>query len=142
MPVYPISQPSLDAIEQTHDANKPIFMLNLWRFRPEANYAPEHVHLSSGPCTGYEATQRYRAAIHDVLPPNARIQFLGDCEGMVAGPEGEKWDLITVVRYESLQGFRDMVESQKYKDEVEPHRVAGLEEWRLVAMGGVGEFSA
>jgi len=34
------------------------------------------------------------------------------------------------------------VESQKYKDEIEPHRVAGLEEWRLVAMGGVGEFSA
>jgi hypothetical protein len=61
---------------------------------------------------------------------------------MVAGPDGEKWDLVTVVRYESLKGFRDMVESKLYKDEVEPHRVAGLEEWRLVAIGGVGEFSA
>ncbi|KAF3042254.1 hypothetical protein E8E11_003878 [Didymella keratinophila] len=139
MPVYPISQTSLNAIEQNHDSNKPIFMLNLWRFRTEAVYAPEHAHLSSGPCTGREATERYRAAIQKVLPPNARIQFLGTYEGMVAGPEGEKWDLITIVRYESLQGFRDMVEGQKYKDEVEPHRVAGLEQWRLVAMGGVGE---
>jgi hypothetical protein len=50
--------------------------------------------------------------------------------------------LVTVVRYESLKGFRDMVESKLYKDEVEPHRVAGLEEWRLVAIGGLGEFSA
>lgn len=141
MPVYPISQTALTAIEQTHDPSKPLFMLNLWRFRPEALYAPEHAHLSSGPCTGREATQRYRAAIQDVLPAGARIHFLGDFEGMVAGPDREKWDLITVVRYESLQGFRDMVESQKYKDEVEPHRLAGLEEWRLVAMGGVGESS-
>ncbi|KAJ4408720.1 hypothetical protein N0V91_002975 [Didymella pomorum] len=142
MPVYPISQTNLNAIEQAHDASKPIFMLNLWRFRAEALYAPEHAHLSSGPCTGREATERYRAAIQNVLPPNARIHFLGDPEGMVAGPKGEKWDLITVVRYESLQGFRDMVESQKYNDEVEPHRVAGLDEWRLVAIGGIGEFGA
>jgi hypothetical protein len=142
MPVFPISQTSLNAIEQTHDANKAIFMLNLWRFRSEALYVLEHAHLSPGPCTGREATERYRAAIQDVLPPNARIHFLGNFEGMVAGPDGEKWDLVTVVRYESLKGFRDMVESKLYKDEVEPHRVAGLEEWRLVAIGGVGEFSA
>lgn len=141
MPVYPISHVSLNEIERSHDPNKPIFMLNLWRFRPTALYGPEHAHLSSGPCIGREATERYRAAIQSVLPPNALIHFVGDFEGMVAGPEGEKWDWVAIVRYESLKGFRDMVESAEYREEVEPHRIAGLEEWRLIAMGGVGEFS-
>jgi uncharacterized protein (DUF1330 family) len=58
--------------------------------------------------------------------------------GVVAGPEGEGWDWVAVVRYENLQGFRDMVESKKYKEAVEPHRVAGLKEWRLIALDGVG----
>ncbi|KAF2632123.1 hypothetical protein BU25DRAFT_454489 [Macroventuria anomochaeta] len=142
MPVYPISSSALDAIDKTHDPNKPIFMLNLWRFRPTALYPPEHAHLSpppaGTPCTGREATERYRAAIQAVLPPNASIHFVGNCEGMVAGPEGETWDWVALVRYESLKGFRDMVESVRYKEEVEPFRNAGLEEWRLVALEGTG----
>lgn len=38
------------------------------------------------------------------------------------------------VRYENLRGFIEMVESKEYKEEVEPHRLAGLEEWRLICM--------
>lgn len=139
MSIHPISQTALSQIANTHDPLKPVYMLNLWRFRPTASYAPEHAHLSAGPCSGLEATDRYQAAITSVLPPGAVLHFVGNVEGFVAGPEGEKWDWVAVVRYETLQGFRDMVGSQKYKEEVEPHRVAGLEEWRLIAMKGVME---
>ncbi|KAF9695767.1 hypothetical protein EKO04_005855 [Ascochyta lentis] len=142
MPIHPIRQPSLDEIEKSHNPNKPIYMLNLWRFRPTAIYATEHAHLSPSACTGREATDRYRSAIQAVLPPHAAVQFVGHYEGLVAGPEGEKWDWVAVVRYETLRGFREMVESRVYREEVEPHRVAGLEEWRLVALEGVGGFGA
>lgn len=138
MSIHLISQEALAQIALSRDPSKPIFMLNLWRFRPTALYAPEHAHLSAGPCSGREAKERYRAAIISVLPPGASVHFMGQVEGFVAGPAGEKWDEIVVVRYETLQGFRDMVESVKYKDEVEPHRLAALEEWRLIAMEGVG----
>jgi hypothetical protein len=109
-------------------------MLNLYRFRPTAIYAPEHAHLSPSPCTGLEATDRYRAAMGPVLPPGASLHFMGKGLTTVAGPDGEKWDRVMVIRYQSLQGFIDMVESEKYKREAEPHRLAGLEEWRLILM--------
>ena len=144
MPVHPISTTALDAIANTHGPAKPIFMLNLWKFKPSATYPPGFTH--PGPCSGKEATERYQSAIYTVLPPNASIQFAGDVQGFVAAPrdseggpvEAEKWDWVAVVRYENFEGFRTMVESEKYKREVEPHRVAGLEEWRLIAMDGVG----
>jgi len=47
---------------------------------------------------------------------------------------GERWDWVAVVRYEILRDFRDMGVSEMYREEVEPHRVAGLEEWRVVAV--------
>ena len=136
MPIHPVSSTALDQIAKTHSPGKPVFMLNLWKFKPTATYPPNFNH--PGPCTGLEATNRYRSAIQSVLPPNASIQFVGNVEGVVAGPEGGSWDWVAVVRYESLEGFRDMVESEKYKETVEPHRVAGLEEWRLIALDGVG----
>ena len=138
MPIHPITPTTLTALSETHDPTKPIFMLNLWRFRPTAIYAPEHAHLSPAPCSGREATDRYRAAIQAVLPPNASVQFVGHFEGLVAGPEAERWDWVAVVRYETLKGFEDMVQSKEYREVVEPHRLAGLEEWRLVALEGVG----
>ncbi|KAJ4986673.1 hypothetical protein SVAN01_07859 [Stagonosporopsis vannaccii] len=137
MSIHPITEAALSKIANTHPPSAPIYMLNLWRFRPTALYAPEHAHLSPGPCSGREATERYRAGIASVLPPGAAVHFIGNVEGFVAGPQEEKWDWVAVVKYETLQGFRDMVGSQKYREEVEPHRLAGLEEWRLIAMEGV-----
>ncbi|KAH6614955.1 hypothetical protein C7974DRAFT_402974 [Boeremia exigua] len=136
--IYPINQTVLATIASARDPTKPVYMLNLWRFRPNAVYSPAYAHLSSDPCTGREATERYRAAIAPILPPGAAVHFQGNVEGWVAGPDSAGWDLVVIVRYETLQGFRDMVEAKKYREEVEPHRLAGLEEWRLVAMDGVG----
>lgn len=47
--------------------------------------------------------------------------------GNVAAPEGEeKWDVVILVEYPNLQAFRDMVECKEYKEEIAPHREAGL----------------
>ncbi|KAH7067089.1 hypothetical protein FB567DRAFT_259347 [Paraphoma chrysanthemicola] len=137
MPCLPISHENLAEVAKTYDPSKPVFMLNLWRYRDRAVYAPEFAHLSSGPCTGEEALKRYRAAITTVLPPNASVHFSARPLTSVIAPAGEKWDFLALIRYENLQGFRDMVASEKYKREVEPHRLAGLEDMRLICGEGV-----
>ena len=143
MPVHPISPTALDLATTTH-SNKPIYMLNLWRYRPQAIYPSAHAHLSPSPCTGEEAMLRYRAAITAVLPEGATIHFQGKPIANIAAPEGEeKWDQAVVVKYRDVEGFRRMVESREYKENVEGHRLAGLVEWRLICCervdGGEGE---
>ncbi|PVH99535.1 hypothetical protein DM02DRAFT_729115 [Periconia macrospinosa] len=140
MPVYPLNHEVLASLTATRDPSKPVFMLNLWKFREHALYAPEHASLAGAPCSGREAaTERYVDAIRPVMPQQSDRYFMASVAGFVAGPIGEKgeeekWDLVTIVRYETLQGFVDMVSSRKYIEEVEPHRLAGLEDFRLVAM--------
>lgn len=115
MSVYPISPSNLSAIAAKQDPSKSITMLNLWRFRPTAIYAPEHAHLSSSPCNGEEATLRYRAAIRRVIPEGCSVKFMATPLGNVAAPEDEKkWDAVVLVEYPNLQSFRDMVECKEY----------------------------
>jgi uncharacterized protein (DUF1330 family) len=131
MSIHPISSAALVSISSTRDPALPICMLNLWRIRAFAIYPPSSPH---SPCTGVEATDRYRAAIGPCLPEGAAIKFMGNPLGMAAGPEDERWDRVIVVWYPSLNAFRDMVESERYLREAQPHRVAALEEWRLVVL--------
>jgi len=134
MPCLPISYENLSSASKTYDPTKPIFMLNIWRYRTEAVYAPEHAHLSPSPCTGEEALKRYRQAIYAVLPPNAALHFTSVPVTTVVAPDGEKWDYVALVRYDNLAGFKNMVSCKEYKEEVEPHRLAGLEDFRLIML--------
>ncbi|OAL56620.1 hypothetical protein IQ07DRAFT_12685 [Pyrenochaeta sp. DS3sAY3a] len=133
MPCGPISIENLEKASATHDPTKTIYMLNLWRFRDTASYLPEHAALAGEPCTGQEAMARYRAAIQPCLPPNSEVFFIGNTITQVVAPREERWDLVAVIKYEAgLKGFKEMVESQVYKDTAEPHRLAGLEDFRLI----------
>ena len=80
---------------------------------------------------------RYREGIRAVLPPNAAVHFTAVPVTNVVAPEGEKWDVVVIVKYENLEGFRKMVESEEYKRDVEPHRLAALEDFRLIMMDKV-----
>ncbi|KAF2820076.1 hypothetical protein CC86DRAFT_125176 [Ophiobolus disseminans] len=137
MPSLPLSYENLASATTKHPSTKPIFMLNLWRFRPTALYAPEHAHLSPSPCTGEEAMTRYRLAMRSILPPNTVLHFTSVPVTSVAAPEGETWDFVAIVKYENLGAFREMVECKEYREEVEPHRVAALEDYRLVMLDEV-----
>ncbi|KAF2034498.1 hypothetical protein EK21DRAFT_85517 [Setomelanomma holmii] len=129
---FQLSTDNLAKLAETYNPTKPIYMLNLWRYAPTATYAPEHAHLSPSPCTGEEALKRYRAAIQAVIPPKCAVHFTAKPLTNVVAPEGEHWDAIVLVKYQDLQGFRDMAESKKYREEVEPHRLAGLADMRLI----------
>jgi hypothetical protein len=161
MPVLPISESAdLATIAKTHTPDKPVFMLNLWRFYNIAQYGPEYAHLAGEECTGEEAIERvglldfsrnppssiqqthlhrqYRTAIQSVLPANASVHLTSKVLAGVVAPASEKWDYMAVVRYESFEGFRKMVESEVYKRDVEGHRLAALREFRLVMLEGDG----
>lgn len=134
MPCLPISYTNLTSVAETYDASKPIFMLNMWRYRPTAVYSSTRAHLSTAPCTGEEAMTRYRTALRPLLPPNATIHFSSKVLTHVVAPGNEDWDVVVIVHYENLEGFRKMVNCREYKEEVEPHRLAALEDFRLIML--------
>lgn len=114
-------------------AGQPIVMLNLLRYRQQAEYANQQIE----PLSGHEAYhQRYVPAFGKLASaiPGIQVLFLGAVQaGIVIGPE-EIWDEVALVEYPSLEAFRSIVESQDYHAEADPHRKAALEDWRLIAM--------
>ncbi|EUC47087.1 hypothetical protein COCMIDRAFT_25001 [Bipolaris oryzae ATCC 44560] len=134
MPNDPISLATLSTLPSTYDPNKPVYMLNLWKYRKEASYLPEHAHLAGDACTGQEALGRYRTAIAPLLPPNTSVIFSSTVLAKILVAENEDWDFVAILRYETLEGFKKAIESKEYREEVEPHRLAGLEDGRLIAL--------
>jgi phage terminase Nu1 subunit (DNA packaging protein) len=49
------------------------------------------------------------------------------------GGKEEKWDVAALIRYPSFQAFKDVTESEKYEKDTKMHRLAALEDWRLIA---------
>ena len=134
MPCLPISYSNLAKASTTYDSSKPLYMLNLWKFRETAFYPPEYSAVAGEPCTGKEAMDRYRETIMAVVPPGAMVWFNSTTVTHVVAPEGEHWDAAVIVKYDSLEGFIKMVECKDYKDNIEPHRLAGLEDFRLIML--------
>lgn len=114
-------------------ARQPVVMLNLLRYRQQADY-PDGV---IEPLSGREAYhQRYVPAFGKLASaiPGIQVLFLGAFQaGIVLAPE-ETWDEIALVEYPDLDAFRSIVESEDYRVDAEPHRKAALEDWRLIAM--------
>ena len=111
---------------------QPIVMLNLLRYRQQAEYSDSSVE----PLSGREAYhQRYVPAFGKLASaiPGIQVLFLGAVQaGIVIGPE-ETWHEVALVEYPSLEAFRSIVESRDYHAEADPHRKAALEDWRLIA---------
>jgi hypothetical protein len=136
MPCPPIDYSALASALTTFDQNKPIYMLNLWKYRDQAIYAPEHAHLAGEPCTGREAMQRYVSVLRSgLIPAGAEITFRGVPITNVIAAEGESWDFVAINKYPNLESFKCMIESKKYKEEALPHRLAGQDDTKLIMLG-------
>ncbi|MEM8490300.1 MAG: hypothetical protein AAF756_05690 [Pseudomonadota bacterium] len=118
-----------------------IVMLNLLRFRTVAEYAefpdlaPERI------ISGREAYQRY---INHTLPflreTGGDIEFLGDGGKFFVGPQDERWDLLMLIRQDSLQSFIAFATNDAYLAGVS-HRTAALEDSRLLPLERYSEHS-
>ena len=111
-----------------------VIMLNLLRFRNEADYTAFPRLSPTQSITGAEAYQKY---IDHTLPllrkSGGDILFLGKGDHYLIGPFEERWDLVMLVRQHSLQDFLAFADDPEYLAGI-GHRHAGLEDSRLLPL--------
>ena len=115
--------------------NSPFVMLNLLHFKKKADYGDRKDII---PCSGQEAyLERYIPAFNEAAKAEnitgIKIIYIGAVMGHLVAPANEHWDIVALVQYPDFATFRKVSESSAYMEEAEPHRLAALEDLRLVA---------
>ncbi|GLY98315.1 hypothetical protein [Actinoplanes sp. NBRC 103695] len=133
-----INPDDLEAAAAAFPADTPLFMLNLLRFHPQAQYTS----ASDGePCSGQDAyLTRYLPAFNTAVQPygGSELVFAGIVIARVVGPVDDSWDAVGVARYPSISSFQHLVNDPGYQTTAEPHRRAALADWRLYATTALG----
>ncbi|HSB96070.1 MAG TPA: DUF1330 domain-containing protein [Spongiibacteraceae bacterium] len=115
------------AHENADDA--PVVMLNLLRYRAQANYS---AHPHEVPCSGREAFKRYsKLSIVCIEASGGKVLFIGNARASVIGPTDEQWDDIFLVQYPSRTAFLQMIATPEYRA-INFHRSAALQDSRLI----------
>ena len=118
--------PTGDSIRAFRDraTGKPIFMLNLLKFRDKAAYAdgrdPE--------MTGREVYARYAEGMEKlVIAAGGSITFSGTPRGVLIGDAGgdDLWDAVAIVQYPDTQTMLEILRLPEYQA-LHVHREAGL----------------
>ena len=130
-----IEQMAVITVENTIPADSPFTMVNLLRFRKQADYAHRH---NIKPCSGQDAyLQHYVPAFNKAAEAEGvqgiQIVYIGKVAGAIVAPDSEQWDVIALVQYPSFAAFRKVSESDIYLQEAEYHRLAALDDLRLIA---------
>lgn len=136
---------SLNAIDPTPEQikaflsesaeDKPVFMLNLLKFKEKATYKDgEEV-------SGAEAYGRYAKAFGQMLKDlnieGAETVFGGNMRQTLIG-QGD-WDAVAIVRYPNAETMFNTVSSDAYR-KIHYHRKAGLEGQLLINCDDAGIF--
>ena len=119
------------------DAEAPIVMINLLRYREQADYSAAPAEgLDRSPCTGREAYDRYGQAVFPLVSGvGGRVVWAGSVSHALIAPRDEDWDDAILVEYPTPAAFVGMVTSEAYLA-VAPHRTAALLDSRLIAAKG------
>ena len=130
-------------LEATQEAGAALFsrkitgkvvMLNLLRFRDVADYSANPELMPNEPISGAEAYQKY---IDHTLPflrkSGGDLVFLGKGGRYLIGPQEERWDLVVLVRQNSLSDFMAFSSNKEYLAGM-GHRTAALEDSRLLPL--------
>lgn len=116
-----------------HDKGK-VVMLNLLKFRSQADYTNSESLKPSGEITGREAYQLYTDSVLPLLKKaGSQIVFYGKSESFMIGPESERWDAVILVEYPSVLEFMAFAQNEDYL-KIAGHRTAALEDARLLPM--------
>ncbi len=131
MPVLNPTRSQFDAM-LAMQPDGPVYMLNLLRFREQADYGARDSAGDVSPCTGREAYDRYGNAIASVLKAvGGRPVWLGRGQFRFIATEGESWDERPLVRYPDTSAFQAMLTNPDYQAQAF-HRDAALADARLV----------
>ena len=112
-------------------ADSPIVMLNLLRFKPQADPPDDG-------STGAEAYARYgEQMIAWVESQGGRFVWSGRVDSFVIGDTEERFDMVALVEYPSRQAFVRIASDPRVAA-FSVHRTAGLEMQWLIAMTETG----
>lgn len=135
-----MSQSYIDATDESavqlfsRNITGPVIMLNLLKFREVADYSAFPELAPGQPISGREAFQRY---IDHTLPflhdSGGEIEFLGEGGKYFVGPQDERWDLVMLIRQDSLNSFIAFATNEAYIAGI-GHRSASLEDSRLLPL--------
>ena len=130
-------------LEPTQEAGMALFsgnitgsvtMLNLLRFKPVADYSANPELSGGSTITGREAFRKY---INHTLPllsqSGGEIIFLGEGGNYFIGPQHERWDLMMLIRQNSLQDFVQFASNAEYLKGI-GHRSAAICDSRLLPL--------
>lgn len=107
------------------ESDQPVVMLNLLRFKEQADGIDEGI-------SGREAYARYgEAAAPHLAAAGGRVLSAVEASEVVIGPEDE-WDVALLVEYPSRSNFLKMATDPEYLKAHE-HRAAALADSRLIA---------
>ncbi|MBW7971281.1 DUF1330 domain-containing protein [Bradyrhizobium sp. BR 10289] len=108
------------------DRQAPVVMLNLMRF---------HDRSQDGNGSGWDAYLRYSAiTVPMIKARGGTLLWTGEAEAVALGPhDSSKWDFVALVYYPTVAAFLDMMTSESYEREADPHRVAGCAEHVIIA---------
>ena len=122
-------------LEVRLERDRPIYILNLLRFRARAAYAEG---IASVGETGREAYFNGYVPAFAAVKANQGVTgvqpvWIGSVAARLAAPASEQWDAVAIVEYPSVAIFLQIVGSDAYRAQAEPMRKAALEDWRLIA---------
>lgn len=114
---------------------QPILMLNLLRYREQADYPAGS---GESPCTGRKAYARYsRTALAKVQGVGGAVEILAQAHAALIAPPGERWDEVLLVRYPNKEAFLGMLADAEYQAAT-LHRSAALADSRLIGCSAPG----
>jgi hypothetical protein len=128
-----ITQQDMLAAEAGLAGNTGFFMFNMLRYKPQAEYASRY---DFEPCTGQEAYfKRYIPVFLELAAGRPEIKpfWIGSPLTSLVPGSAEKWDTIALISYPNFQSFKDIVESEAYLRRALPHRLAAIDDWKLIA---------
>ncbi|HEX3427125.1 MAG TPA: hypothetical protein VHT30_13400 [Acidimicrobiales bacterium] len=116
------------------DIQGPVSMLNMLRFRDVASYSNSPELAPDEPISGSAAYELYiEHTLPYLLATGGTVEFIGDGGHYFVGPDDERWDLVMVVRQNSVADFFSFASNAEYLRGV-GHRTAALEDSRLLPL--------
>jgi len=130
----------VDPTRESFDAFKalprdvPINMLNLLRFREQAEYPEDHPNAGLG-WSGERAYEEYGTTSGSIFRRvGGTVIWRGKMESMVIGPQQKQWDTSFIARYPTSGAFMEMISDPDYKKAVINRQAAVLTS-RLIRFG-------
>ena len=117
--------PNEDQIKEFSEQgeDKPIYMVNLLKFKEKANYPDKR----ETDLTGEEAYAIYAEEVAGHLEKvGGKPLFGGEVERLMLGEVEDLWDAVAIAKYPSRKAMFDMTMDPEYQ-KIHVHRDAGLE---------------